>query len=130
MKRPPATPAIIIAVALAGAAAGFARGDGGSATAPPPPAAATATAEPTPEAAVRRRPPRELFASACGMCHTLRAARVSGLVGPDLDAVRPTEARVRRAIRNGSIDGVMQPGLLRGKDARGVAAYVARAARG
>jgi mono/diheme cytochrome c family protein len=64
------------------------------------------------------------------MCHTLRAARVTGLVGPDLDAVRPSEARVRRAIRNGSIDGVMQPGLLRGEDARSVAAYVARAARG
>jgi cytochrome c6 len=121
---------IIISVALAGAAAGFARGGGGSEAATPPPVAAVATPEPTPEPAVGRRSPRELFASTCGMCHTLRAARVTGLVGPDLDAVRPSEARVRRAIRNGSIDGVMQPGLLRGEDARSVAAYVARAARG
>jgi cytochrome c6 len=121
---------IIISVALAGAAAGFSRGGGGSEGATPPPAPAIATPEPTPEPAVGRRSPRELFASTCGMCHTLRAARVTGLVGPDLDAVRPSEARVRRAIRNGSIDGVMQPGLLRGEDARSVAAYVARAARG
>jgi cytochrome c6 len=121
---------IIISVALAGAAAGFSRGGGGSEAATPPAAPAIATPEPTPEPAGRRRSPRELFAATCGMCHTLRAARVTGLVGPDLDAVRPSEARVRRAIRNGSIDGVMQPGLLRGEDARSVAAYVARAARG
>ena len=62
------------------------------------------------------------------MCHALAAAGVSGLIGPDLDAVRPSAARVRRAIRTGSIDGVMQPGLLRGREARAMAAYVARVA--
>jgi mono/diheme cytochrome c family protein len=129
VRRPPATPTIILAVALAGAAAGFTRGGGGS-EAPSPPVPAIATPEATPEAATRPSGPRELFASTCGTCHTLRAARVRGMVGPDLDAVRPSAARVRRAIRNGSLDGVMQPGLLSGDDARGVAAYVARAARG
>jgi len=62
------------------------------------------------------------------MCHSLRAAGSGGLIGPDLDAVRPSAARVRRALRTGSIDGVMQPGLLRGRDARAMAAYVARVA--
>ena len=129
MKRPPATPTIILAVALAGAAAGVTRGGGGSET-PAQPAPAIATPEAPPDAAPRPSGPRELFASTCGACHTFRAARVRGMVGPDLDAVRPSAARVRRAIRNGSLDGVMQPGLLSGDDARSVAAYVARAARG
>jgi len=71
---------------------------------------------------------RELFAHACGMCHTLRASGMRGMFGPDLDKTRPSEARVRRMIRTGSIDGVMQPDLLRGAEARRVAAYVARVA--
>jgi len=74
--------------------------------------------------------PRGLFAEQCGSCHTLRAAGVNGLVGPNLDEVRPSEARVRRFIRNGSSDGVMPADLLEGTDARRVAAYVARVAGG
>ena len=62
------------------------------------------------------------------MCHTLAAAGSGGLIGPDLDAVRPSTAQVRRAVRLGSIDGVMQPGLLRGREARAWRAYVARVA--
>jgi mono/diheme cytochrome c family protein len=131
VRRPPPTPLIILTVALAGTAAGFSRGGGDFETpAPgPTPAPVAATPEPTPEADTRSAAPRELFASTCGMCHSLRAARVSGMIGPDLDAVRPSAARVRRAIRNGSLDGVMRPGLLGGDDAHRVAVYVARASR-
>jgi hypothetical protein len=58
-----------------------------------------------------------------------RAARRDLRVGPDLDALGPSAARVRRAIARGSLDGVMQPALLGRVDARRVAAYVARVAR-
>ena len=51
-----------------------------------------------------------------------------GAFGPDLDAVRPSAADVRRMLRTGSLDGVMQPDLLQGTAARRVAAYVARVA--
>jgi mono/diheme cytochrome c family protein len=72
--------------------------------------------------------PRAVFAETCASCHTLADARASGMFGPDLDAARPSAARVRTMIRTGSLDGIMQPGLLQGADARRVAAYVARVA--
>jgi cytochrome c oxidase subunit II len=67
-------------------------------------------------------------AQGCGGCHALADAGTSAPIGPDLDEVRPSAARVRRMIRTGSLDGVMQPGLLEGEEARRVSAYVARAA--
>jgi cytochrome c6 len=87
-----------------------------------PPAAAT----PAPEA--EGGSARQVFSHTCGMCHTLRDAKASGLFGPDLDETRPSAAEVRRMIRTGSLDGVMQPNLLRGERARRVADYVARVA--
>ena len=42
--------------------------------------------------------------------------------------LRPSAAGVRRMLRTGSLDGVMQPDLLQGAAARRVAAYVARVA--
>jgi mono/diheme cytochrome c family protein len=68
------------------------------------------------------------FLENCGACHTLRAARASGVVGPNLDRVRPSEKTVRAWIRQGSVDRIMPAGLLEGADARRVAAYVARVA--
>jgi sulfite dehydrogenase len=127
VKRALGTPIVVAAVTLAGAAVGFTRG--GAADVPVPRAEPVATPAAAPEPAPRPAGPRALFASTCGACHALHDAGVHGMVGPDLDAVRPSAGRVRRAIRTGSIDGVMQPGLLRGRDARAVAAYVARASR-
>jgi mono/diheme cytochrome c family protein len=74
---------------------------------------------------------KDAFAHTCGTCHTLRAAGVKAVIGPDLDKpVRPlTFARVRQQIRDGSIDGSMPSNLLTGKDADRVARYVARVAR-
>jgi mono/diheme cytochrome c family protein len=74
---------------------------------------------------------KDAFAHTCGTCHTLRAAGVTAVIGPDLDKpARPlTFARVRQQIRDGSIDGSMPSNLLTGKDADRVARYVARVAR-
>lgn len=47
---------------------------------------------------------RRIFTSAtppCATCHTLAAAGASGQIGPNLDALDPSEARVRRAVRAG-----------------------------
>jgi mono/diheme cytochrome c family protein len=71
---------------------------------------------------------RATFEHMCGTCHTLRAAHATGLFGPDLDAVRPSAARVRQMIRTGTSDSIMQANLLRGREARAMAAYVARVA--
>ena len=71
---------------------------------------------------------KDKFAQTCGSCHTLKAAGVNGVVGPNLDKVRPSAALVRRFIQNGSSDGVMPAGLFKGAEARQVAAYVAKEA--
>ena len=74
---------------------------------------------------------REVFAEACGSCHTLRAAGANGFVGPDLDELRPSAEQVRQAIRTGGArNDVMPSNLLVPRDARRVAAYVARTAGG
>jgi mono/diheme cytochrome c family protein len=70
----------------------------------------------------------EKFLETCGSCHTLKAARANGVVGPNLDKVRPNANTVREWIRAGSVDGIMPAGLFTGRDARRVAAYVARVA--
>jgi mono/diheme cytochrome c family protein len=68
------------------------------------------------------------FLETCGSCHTLKAAKANGVVGPNLDKLRPSEKTVRAWIRQGSVDGIMPAGLLEGRDAQRVAAYVARVA--
>lgn len=103
----------------------------------PAPAATPTTAQPAPQAAAEPQEEpvaapattsREVFAETCGGCHALADAGTAGRFGPDLDAVRPSAADVRRMLRTGSLDGVMQPDLLRGAAARRIAAYVARVA--
>jgi cytochrome c6 len=72
---------------------------------------------------------RQLFASTCGSCHTLKDAGAAGRVGPDLDQLEPDSARVTQAIqRGGAGSGTMPPTLLHGQDAQLVAAYVAKVA--
>src|SRR3954464_9812547 len=66
---------------------------------------------------------KQLFAGTCGSCHTLKAAGTKGTFGPNLDQLKPDEATVRKQIRKGG--GGMPAGLLKGKDADTVAAYVA-----
>jgi mono/diheme cytochrome c family protein len=67
-----------------------------------------------------------VFASAgCGGCHALAAAGSTGAVGPDLDALQPSEAAVADIVTNGrgampAFAGQLTPGQI---DA--VAVYVA-----
>ena len=75
---------------------------------------------------------RKLFIANCASCHTLRAAGAKGTDGANLDRVfrhtkRSTIQRiVARAIHNGA-DG-MPAGILAGRNANAVAAYVASVA--
>jgi mono/diheme cytochrome c family protein len=73
---------------------------------------------------------RELFVHNCATCHTLAGAGSSGRVGPNLDQLRPPKALVLNAIQLGRARGAgqMPAGLLVGKDAQNVAAFVAATA--
>jgi len=85
---------------------------------------------------------KKLFVAKCGACHTLSRANTKGTVGPDLDAAfrqaladgegRTTVKGVVHAqilhpanLKNHSSGTQMPPGLVKGQDARDVAAYVA-----
>jgi mono/diheme cytochrome c family protein len=86
---------------------------------------------------------RTLFAKNCNTCHTLKASRGAGKVGPNLDALisgingaSPAETQKNRitfiedAIAKGRArgSGQMPAELLEGRDAQNVAAFVAKAA--
>lgn len=84
---------------------------------------------------------REIFGQRCGVCHTLSAANAIGKVGPNLDQVQPTEGLVLKTINNGCLQnapagsaetclglGTMPAGIIQGREAREVAAFVARVA--
>jgi plastocyanin len=82
---------------------------------------------------------KQLFVKKCGSCHELAHAGTKGTVGPNLDDAlqRPVQdgfgqsavrALVRQQIqipRDPKYGGIMPPNLVRGQDARNVAAYVA-----
>ena len=72
---------------------------------------------------------RELFGLRCAQCHTLTASKAVAQVGPNLDQLRPPEALVLDAIKNGRArgNGQMAAGLYAGQDAEDVASYVAKA---
>jgi mono/diheme cytochrome c family protein len=71
-----------------------------------------------------------LFAKTCSACHTLKASKASGDVGPNLDYVQPTVSQITGVIAKGSRSSTAQmpAGLLTGPDAADVAAYVAKVA--
>jgi mono/diheme cytochrome c family protein len=86
---------------------------------------------------------RTLFAKNCNTCHTLKASRGAGKVGPNLDALisginGPTPAAtlknrvtfIEDAITNGRArgNGQMPAGLLQGADEQNVARFVATVA--
>jgi cytochrome c oxidase subunit 1 len=72
---------------------------------------------------------RTLFASSCGSCHTLAAAKTTGNVGPNLDQLKPDKARVLAALKAGGRgSGTMPKDILVGNDAQSVAAFVSTAA--
>lgn len=71
---------------------------------------------------------KAVFTSAgCSGCHTLKDAGATGTVGPNLDQLKPSEARVRKQVIHG---GAIMPafaGKLSSKQIDDVAAYVAQA---
>ncbi|MEA2147029.1 MAG: hypothetical protein QOG59_2616 [Solirubrobacteraceae bacterium] len=85
---------------------------------------------------------REIFAFRCGFCHTLAAANAIGKVGPNLDSLRPPASLVLNTINHGCLpnpastsssesclgQGVMPAGIIQGRDASDVAAFVAKVA--
>ncbi len=88
-----------------------------------PPVATTPTTETAPTTTAVETA-KELFGHTCATCHTLAAAAATGDIGPNLDEIKPSRARVLAAIRNGSLSGAMPANLLTGDDAQRVAAYV------
>lgn len=73
---------------------------------------------------------RELFGANCANCHTLAAARADGLVGPNLDVLRPPAELVYDAVVRGRQrgGGTMPAALLEGTQAEDVSAFVAATA--
>ena len=72
---------------------------------------------------------KAVFASAgCGACHTLKAAGATGTVGPNLDALKPSESRVERQVTNG---GAVMPAFkskLSAAEIKAVATFVSSSA--
>ncbi|MPZ37088.1 MAG: c-type cytochrome [Rhizobiales bacterium] len=75
---------------------------------------------------------KEIFKSAtpsCAICHTLADAGATGEIGPNLDELKPTDERVRKAVQSGV--GVM-PGYdasLSDAEIAAVAQYIAQATK-
>jgi mono/diheme cytochrome c family protein len=69
---------------------------------------------------------KSLFAGTCGSCHTLADAGTTGTFGPNLDHLKPDQARVEHAIATGP--GAMPDHLYKGAQAKAIANYVAGAA--
>jgi mono/diheme cytochrome c family protein len=68
---------------------------------------------------------KAVFASAgCSGCHTLKAANASGKVGPDLDQLKPAEAKVVHQVENGGGAMPAFKGQLSAKQIQDVAAFV------
>jgi cbb3-type cytochrome c oxidase subunit III len=71
---------------------------------------------------------KDIFTANCGSCHTLKDAGTSGTVGPNLDQLKPDEARVQKQVTNG---GAVMPafkGTLTPAQITAVAKYVSSVA--
>ncbi len=71
---------------------------------------------------------RKLFTANCAGCHTLRDAKTSGTVGPNLDALKPDQATVERQVENGGGAMPAFSGTLSSEQISTVSAYVAAVA--
>ena len=76
---------------------------------------------------------KEIFATACGPCHTLAAAGTDGVVGPNLDQLlapggvanyEGSYGRALQAITCGFGGGRMPAGIVQGENAKEAAAFV------
>jgi len=91
-------------------------------------AAATTAAQTTPappSAKGDQTAGKTVFASAgCATCHTLKDAGSHGTIGPDLDQLKPPEARIVTQVENGGGPMPAFKGQLSAKQIQDVAAYV------
>jgi mono/diheme cytochrome c family protein len=101
-----------------------------TATAAPAPAPTTTTTTTTPKGGGVAAPDgKKVFTSAgCVACHTLKDAGSTGTVGPNLDQLKPPEARVAHQVEVGG--GAMPPfkGQLSEAQIQAVAKYVSSVA--
>jgi cytochrome c6 len=90
--------------------------------------ATTTAAQTTPSAPSAKGDPtagKTVFASAgCATCHTLKDAGSHGTIGPDLDQLKPPEARIVTQVENGGGPMPAFKGQLSAKQIQDVAAYV------
>ena len=71
---------------------------------------------------------KTIFTAECASCHTLKAAGATGTVGPNLDQLKPSAARVQRQVTNG---GAVMPafkGKLSSAQIAAVATFVSSSA--
>jgi cytochrome c6 len=97
-----------------------------TATAPATTAASTTTTAATTTSAADAG--KAIFVANCGSCHTLKNAGTSGAVGPNLDDLKPSTARVVKQVTNG---GKIMPafkGTLTAAQIAAVSAYVSQVA--
>jgi mono/diheme cytochrome c family protein len=74
-------------------------------------------------------PGKKLFTTVgCSSCHTLADAGASGHVGPNLDTLKPSKAKVVRQVTNGGGGMPAFKSQLSSSQIQQVAAYVAKVA--
>jgi cbb3-type cytochrome c oxidase subunit III len=71
---------------------------------------------------------KTIFQAECSSCHTLAAAQATGTIGPNLDQLKPAEARVKRQVENGGSVMPAFKGTLTAAQITAVAKFVASSA--
>lgn len=71
---------------------------------------------------------KALFAQNCGGCHKLADAGTSGASGPDLDALKPSEAVTLKQVTNGGAAMPAFKATLSAEEIKAISAYVASVA--
>jgi cbb3-type cytochrome c oxidase subunit III len=71
---------------------------------------------------------KTIFQAECSSCHTLAAAQATGTIGPNLDQLKPAEARVKRQVENGGSVMPAFKGTLTAAQIAAVAKFVASSA--
>jgi cbb3-type cytochrome c oxidase subunit III len=71
---------------------------------------------------------KTIFKSECASCHTLAAAQATGTIGPNLDQLKPAEARVKHQVEVGGSVMPAFKGTLTAAQIAAVAKFVASSA--
>ena len=71
---------------------------------------------------------KSIFQANCASCHTLKAAQATGTIGPNLDQLKPAEARVKHQVENGGSVMPAFKGTLTPAQIDAVAKFVATSA--